>query len=108
MKKIALHWQILIGMLGGILAGLLCLAFTGGQAFVVAWIKPMGTIFINLLKLIAIPLIIVALIKGISDLKDVTSLSTLGIKTLSLYILTTVIAVSIGLGVVNLVQPGNF
>lgn len=76
--------------------------------FVIDWIKPFGTIFINLLKLIAIPLIIVSLIKGVSDLKDVTQLSGLGLRTFAVYILTTVIAVTIGLALVNLIKPGSF
>src|SRR5690606_6322537 len=108
MKKLALHWQILIGIILGVLLGLLCVQFAGGNQFILNWIKPFGTIFINLLKLIAIPLIVVSLIKGISDLKDVTQLSSLGIRTFSLYILTTLITVTIGLGLVNLIQPGKF
>lgn len=76
--------------------------------FVIDWIKPFGTIFINLLKLIAIPLIIVSLIKGVSDLKDVTQLSGLGLRTFAVYILTTIIAVTIGLALVNLIKPGSF
>ncbi len=108
MKKIALHWQILIGIVGGILVGFLCIQFAEGKEFVIDWIKPFGTIFINLLKLIAIPLIIVSLIKGVSDLKDTTQLSGLGLRTLGLYLLTTIIAVTLGLGLVNLVQPGGF
>ncbi len=108
MKRIALHWQILIGIIAGILIGLLCIQFSGGKEFVIDWIKPFGTIFITLLKLIAIPLIIVSLIKGVSDLKDVTQLSRLGFRTFGLYILTTVIAVTIGLVLVNIIQPGNF
>ena len=108
MKKIALHWQILIGIIGGILLGLLCIQFAGGKEFIIDWIKPFGTIFINLLKLIAIPLIIVSLIKGVSDLKDTTQLSGLGLRTFGMYILTTVIAVTIGLGLVNLIRPGSF
>jgi Na+/H+-dicarboxylate symporter len=71
------------------------------------WVKPFGTIFINLLKLIAIPLIIASLIKGISDLKDISKLSAMGGRTIGLYILTTLIAVTIGLVVVNIFQPGN-
>lgn len=107
MKKIALHWQILIGIVGGILVGLLCVQFTEGKEFVIDWIKPFGTIFINLLKLIAIPLIIVSLIKGVSDLKDTTQLSGLGLQTFGMYILTTIVAITIGLGLVNLIQPGS-
>ena len=108
MRKIALHWQILIGILTGVLVGVLCVQFSGGTAFAVDWIKPFGTIFINLLKLIAIPLIIVSLIKGISDLVDVTQLSSLGIRTLGFYVATTIIAVTLGLGLVNLINPGGF
>src|SRR5690554_6466281 len=107
-RTLALHWQILIGIISGILIGLLCSQLIGGNEFILDWIKPLGTIFINLLKLIAIPLIIVSLIKGVSDLKDVTQLSSLGLRTFGLYILTTVIAVTIGLALVNLIQPGNF
>ena len=77
------------------------------SSFVKNWIKPFGTIFINLLKLIAIPLIIASLIKGVSDLKDISKLSAMGGRTIGLYILTTLIAVTIGLLIVNLFQPGN-
>lgn len=108
MIRIALHWQILIGMMLGIGLGLVAAQFTGGSALVVDWVKPFGTIFINLLKLIAIPLIVVSLIKGVSDLKDMTQLSKMGIRTFGLYILTTVLAVAVGLVLVNLIQPGNF
>lgn len=106
MKKLALHWQILIGMVLGILAGLLFAKINAGQ-FVVDWIKPFGTIFIKLLKLIAIPLIIASLIKGISDLKDISKFSSMGLRTVAIYIVTTVIAITIGLSLVNILQPGN-
>ncbi|MBS3739377.1 MAG: dicarboxylate/amino acid:cation symporter, partial [Psychroflexus sp.] len=107
MKKIALHWQILIGMAAGILIGLLFTQFTWGSQIITDWIKPFGNIFINSLKLIAVPLILASLIKGVSDLKDISSLSQMGLKTIVTYIFTTLIAVSIGLGVVNLIQPGT-
>ena len=71
MKKLALHWKILIGMVLGILFGFLALKFEW-QDFVADWIKPLGTIFVKLLKLIAVPLIVASLIKGISDLKDIS------------------------------------
>ena len=73
----------------------------------VDWIKPFGTIFINVLKLIAVPLILASLIKGVSDLKDITQLSTMGSRTIGLYLLTTLTAVTIGLSIVNLIKPGN-
>ena len=77
------------------------------SGLVINWIKPLGSIFINLLKLIAIPLIVASLIKGVSDLNNISSLSALGGRTVVLYLFTTVVAVTIGLGIVNLVQPGN-
>jgi len=107
MKKLALHWKIIIGMVLGVLFALLMVNFEWGANFVKDWIKPFGTIFINSLKLIAIPLILAALIKGITDLKDISSLSKMGTRTIITYVLTTVIAVSIGLIVVNLVKPGE-
>ena len=78
-----------------------------GKDLVVDWIKPFGTIFINSLKLIAIPLILASLIKGVSDLKDIAKLSRMGGKTVLLYMITTVTAVTIGLVIVNVVQPGK-
>ncbi|WP_339699972.1 dicarboxylate/amino acid:cation symporter [uncultured Marixanthomonas sp.] len=107
MKKLALHWQILLGMALGVVFALLLTNFGWGPGFIEDWIKPFGTIFINALKLIAVPLILASLIKGVSDLKDISSLSQMGLRTIVTYVITTVIAVSIGLGVVNLVKPGK-
>lgn len=78
----------------------------GWTNFVSDWIKPFGTIFINLLKLIAIPLIITSLIKGIAGLKDITKLGKMGGRAFTLYILTTAFAISLGLAIVNVVKPG--
>jgi proton glutamate symport protein len=107
MKKLALHWQIILGMLLGVLFALGLTNFSWGPGFVEDWIKPFGNIFINSLKLIAVPLILASLIKGISDLKDISKLSQMGTRTIVTYIITTVIAVSIGLGLVNLIKPGS-
>jgi proton glutamate symport protein len=107
MKRIALHWQILIGMLAGVLFALGMTQFSWGPKFVTDWIKPFGNIFINSLKLIAVPLILASLIKGVSDLKDISKLSKMGGRTIGTYVVTTIIAVSIGLTVVNLVKPGT-
>ena len=107
MKKLALHWQILLGMALGVIFALILNNFSWGADFIGDWIKPFGTIFINALKLIAVPLILASLIKGVSDLKDISSLSKMGLRTISTYVLTTIIAVSIGLIVVNTVQPGG-
>ncbi len=106
-KSLPLYVLILIGLAAGILFGVIAVHF-GWHQFTSNWIKPWGTIFINLLKLIAIPLIIVSLISGIAGLDDVTRLSRIGLKTISLYLLTTVLAVTVGLIVVNIIKPGNF
>jgi len=108
MKNLALHWQILIGMAAGVAFGFAAANLAPDSTFVQDWIKPFGTIFINLLKLIAIPLIVASLIKGVSDLKDISKLSQMGGRTIGIYIVTTVIAVSIGLLVVNIIEPGDF
>lgn len=105
--KLALHWKILIGMILGLLFGFLMDHFEQNQ-LVTDWIKPFGTIFINLLKMIAVPLIIVSLISGLADLKDISKLSKLGGRTIRLYLFTTVTAVTIGLLLANIVKPGNY
>ncbi len=107
MRKLALHWKILIGMLLGILFGFAMTGVSWGPGFVNDWIGPLGSIFVNLLKLIAIPLILASLIKGISDLKDISKFANIGIRTIGIYVVTTVIAISVGLLLVNVVAPGN-
>lgn len=107
MKNIALHWKILIGMALGVVYGLVLSFVDGGGDFIGDFIKPLGTIFINLLKLIAIPLILASLIKGVSDLKDISKLSQMGGRTILTYVATTLIAVTIGLILVNTIQPGK-
>ena len=107
MKNLPLHWKIILGMFLGIFFGLVLSFFPLGKIFISNYIKPFGTIFINLLKLIAIPLILASLIKGVSDLKDISKLSKMGGRTIITYMFTTVIAVIIGLVLVNLIKPGN-
>jgi Na+/H+-dicarboxylate symporter len=120
LKKLPLHWKIIMAMVLGVLFSLILLQtewakqlvpYMGvekkqGALFVAYWIKPFGDIFINVLKLIAIPLILASLIKGISDLKEISKLSKLGFKTLAIYLITTVFAVSVGLTLVNIIKPG--
>ena len=106
MKKLALHWKIIIGMISGIIFGFIMNSVIGGKGFVTDWISPFGTIFINLLKLIAVPLILASLIKGISDLKDIAKIKSMGLRTISIYIGTTLIAIIIGLSIVNTIKPG--
>jgi proton glutamate symport protein len=116
MKKLALHWKIIIGMFIGIAIGFLAVKVdgklpegeTGTMAqLVLNWIKPFGTIFINSLKLIAVPLIFASLIKGISDLKDISKLKRMGVRTIVIYLITTVVAVTVGIVIVNTFGPGE-
>lgn len=107
MKKLALHWKIIIGMVLGIIFGFIMNTVDGGKGFVTDWVAPFGTIFINLLKLIAVPLILASLIKGISDLKDISKIKSMGLRTIGIYIATTLVAIVIGLSIVNVVKPGN-
>lgn len=102
-----LYAKILIGMGIGLAWGILAKPL-GLIDFTQDWIKPFGTIFINSLKLIAVPLIIVSLIDGVSNLSDVNKLSRMGGKTVGLYIATTIIAVTIGLTLVNIINPGHY
>ena len=94
-------------MVIGIIFGFIMNSVDGGKDFVTDWIKPFGTIFINLLKLIAVPLILASLIKGISDLKDISKIKKMGLRTMVIYMMTTLVAIVIGLGIVNLVKPGT-
>lgn len=105
-RKIPLFVWILTGLLLGVACGLVLVHF-GLHHFSPDYIKPWGTIFIKLLKLIAIPLILFSLIKGVSDLKDVSRLTGMGLKTIGIYLLTTMFAICLGLVLVNLIQPGK-
>ncbi|MDP6169906.1 MAG: dicarboxylate/amino acid:cation symporter, partial [Candidatus Marinimicrobia bacterium] len=106
MRKLALHWQIIIGLLLGLTYGVI--ATNAGWGDVTSyWIAPFGTIFINLLKLIAMPLVLSSLITGVASLSDVKKLSRIGGKTIAIYIGTTAIAVTLGLASVNMLRPGD-
>ena len=91
----------------GVLFGVSFSFIPSGDLFIANYIKPFGTIFINLLKLIAVPLILASLIKGISDLKDISKLSKMGGRTIVTYLITTLTAVTIGLILVNVIKPGK-
>jgi Na+/H+-dicarboxylate symporter len=107
MKSLPLHVKIIIGMVLGVVVGLLAVYGQFG-GFVLDWIKPWGTIFIRMLKLIAVPLILVSLIDGISNLTDMSKLSRIGGKTVVIYLISTVLAITIGLILVNTVKPGHY
>ena len=103
--RLALHWQVLIGLAIGVLYAWLSIQF-GWNEFTIDYIKPFGDIFINALKLIAVPLVLFSIISGVSSLGDPAKLGRLGIKTVITYLLTTMTAVVVGLLLVNLFQPG--
>ncbi len=101
-----LHWQIIIGLVLGVLYGIGA-ASSGLSGFTTDWIAPLGTIFVNLLRLIAVPLIVSSLVVGVASLSDLSKLSRIGGKTIAIYIGTTFIAITIGLFLVNTLQPGK-
>jgi Na+/H+-dicarboxylate symporter len=106
MKKLPLHVKIVIGLVAGVIYAFASSAL-GWNEFTINWIDPFGTIFIRLLKFIAVPLVLFSIISGISGLSDISKLGRMGAKTLGFYLLTTVIAVALGLLLVNTVKPGT-
>lgn len=99
-----LHWQILLGLVSGLIWGLIS-SQTGLNGFTTDYIKPVGTIFVTLLKLIAVPLVLASLIAGVANLNDIKKLSRMGGRTIGIYLITTVFAITIGLVVVNVIKP---
>ena len=104
-SRLALHWQVLIGLALGVAYAWASIQF-GWNDFTLDFIQPLGDIFINILKLIAVPLVLFSIIGGVASLGDVKKLGRLGAKTLGLYLLTTFFAVTLGLVLVNVFQPG--
>lgn len=106
MKKLPLHIKVIIGLLLG--AGYAFLSVKlGWNSFTLNYIKPFGDIFINILKLIAVPLVLFSIITGVASLKDIKKLGRMGLKTIGLYLITTVTAVGLGMILVNLYKPGE-
>ncbi|MFD2200472.1 dicarboxylate/amino acid:cation symporter [Shivajiella indica] len=106
-KKIPLHTQIIGGLILGLIVGLVIIQFRLSPEFTINYIKPIGTIFINALKMIAVPLVFASLVIGVANLGDISKLSRIGGKTILAYLITTVIAITIGLILVNVIQPGE-
>ena len=103
---IALHWQIIFGLLAGTVFAFLS-SWLGWSKFTLDWINPWGVIFINLLRLIAVPLVLFSIIKGITGLSDASALGRLGVKTIFIYLITTLTAVTLGLVIGNIIKPGK-
>jgi Na+/H+-dicarboxylate symporter len=78
----------------------------GLEAFTAAWIAPLGTLFLNLLKLVALPLVVVSLLEGVATAGNLSRLSRLGARTLLYYLASTVVAIAIGIAVAFLLRPG--
>ena len=106
MKKVPLHVKIIIAMVLGVFWALIS-GSLGWNKFTIDWIDPFGIIFINCLKFIAIPLVLFSIVGGVAGLGDIRQLGRIGIKTLCLYLLTTIASVSLGLTLVNLLKPGE-
>lgn len=104
--KLALHWKIMIGLSLGIVWAYLSVKFGWGD-FTKNWISPFGDIFIRALKFIAVPLVLFSIVTGVASLKDISKLGRVGAKTLSVYLFTTFLAITVGLIVVNLIKPGK-
>jgi Na+/H+-dicarboxylate symporter len=107
MKNLPLHWKIIIGLILGIIYSIVS-SYLGWNKFTQDWIDPFGIIFIRLLKFIAVPLVLFSIISGVSALPDPSRLGRMGAKTLLAYLVTTVAAVSIGLLLVNTLNPGSY
>ncbi len=105
-KNLPLWGKIVAGMTAGIVWGLLAVIFDW-TGFNNNWIKPWGVVFLNMLKLLAVPLIFVSLVKGMASLTDISKLSRIGFKTLGFFMASTVVAITIGLLIVNIMKPGH-
>ena len=106
-KKLSLHWQIIIGLILGLVFGISAIYIEGGKEFTLDWVQPVGDIFMNGLKMIAVPIVITSIIIGIANIGNVSRLSRIGGKTIAIYLVTTTVAITIGLITVNIIKPGK-
>mgnify|MGYP002168611375 CR=1 FL=1 len=95
--------KIFISLVLAVIVGLI--AGEPALPFINWWIAPIGTIFINLIKMMIVPVVLCSLVVGMTSLGDTTKLGRIGIKTILLYLVTTAIAIVIGFGVAGLAQP---
>ena len=106
-KKLSLAAWIFIALVLGCILGGILLAVPGGAAFSARYIKPIGTIFINLLKFIVVPIVLFSMVCGMISMKDIKKVGSIGWKTLVYYIGTTIVALIIGLVLANIFK-GSF
>jgi proton glutamate symport protein len=106
MKKLPLHTKILIGMTLGLIFGMFAIQFSSVSSFTIDFIKPFGTIFIRSLKMVAVPLVLASLIIGVANIGDISKLSRMGGKTLLIFVVTTIISITLGLSLVAILKPG--
>ena len=107
-RRLGLHWKIVIGLvLGALFGGIVNAAgLTGLSGITTEYIRPVGTLFIRLITMIAAPLVVTSLIVGASSIADPRKLGRIGIRTILLYVATTAVAISIGLAMAWIIQPG--
>lgn len=99
-----LSMRILVGLILGVISGLIL--GPSGVPFAKAWIAPLGTIFMNMIKMIIVPLVLSSLILGVCGLGDVKKIGRIGGKTIFFYLVTTAVAIVIGLGLGTVMVPG--
>lgn len=99
--------RILVGLILGLAWGVINKETTIDSSITIDYIKPLGKYFLEVLKYLAIPLVFFSVAAGVLNLKNVSKLSRIGLRTVVLYIATTIVAIIIGIVVVNIVQPGN-
>lgn len=103
-KKLSLPVLIMIGMVLGILGGI---PFQKNPEFAVTYIKPFGTLFLNLIKMIVVPVVLCSIISGVISMKDIRKVGSVGLKSVSFYLVTTAVAVTLGMVFANVSNVGT-
>jgi len=108
-RRLALHWQIVIGLIAGALFGgtVNAAGWSEIASITTTYVRPIGTLFIRLITMIAAPLVLTSLVVGASSISDPKKLGRIGVRTIVLYLLTTAAAISIGLVLARLIRPGS-
>ena len=103
-KKLSLTVKITISLVLGVIAGLL---LQGRSDIAVTYIKPFGTIYLNLIKMVVVPVVLLSIMQGIISLHDVRKVGSIGVKTVAFYMCTTALAVTLGLLFANILNVGG-